>query len=92
MCIDKLYDIVNKCNNTYYSTIKTKPVDVKLSTYIDSNKKINDEDPKFKFGDIFRISKSKNILAKVYVPNWSGEIAVLKKLKIICRGHLLLVT
>ena len=55
--IDKLDDIVNKCSNTYHSTIKTKPVDIKLSTYINSNKKINDEDPKFKFGDIFRISK-----------------------------------
>ena len=79
--IDKLDDIVNKCNNTYHSTIKMKPVDVKLSTYIDSNKEVDDEDPKFKFGDIFRISKYKNILAKVYIPNWSGEIAVLKKVK-----------
>ena len=34
---DKLYGIVNKCNNKYYSTIKIKPVDVKGSIY---NKKI----------------------------------------------------
>ena len=27
--IDKLGDIVNKYNNTYHSTIKVKPVDVK---------------------------------------------------------------
>ena len=27
--IDKLDDVVNKCNNTYHSTIKMKPVDVK---------------------------------------------------------------
>ena len=27
--IDKLYDIVNKYNNTYHSTIKIKLVDVK---------------------------------------------------------------
>ena len=25
--IDKLHDIVNKCNNTYHSIIKTKPVE-----------------------------------------------------------------
>ena len=31
--IDKLDDIVNKYNNTYYSTIKLKPVDVKSNTY-----------------------------------------------------------
>ena len=39
--IDKLVDIVNKCNNTYHSTIKMKPVYVKSSTYIDFNKKNN---------------------------------------------------
>ena len=33
--IDKLYDIVNKYNNTYHSTIKNKPVDVKPGIYID---------------------------------------------------------
>ena len=27
--IDKLYDIVNKYDNTYHGTIKMKPVDVK---------------------------------------------------------------
>ena len=32
--IDKLDDIVNKYNNTYHSTIKMKPVDVKSNTYI----------------------------------------------------------
>ena len=45
--IDKLDDIVNKCNNTYHSTIKMKPVYVKSSTYINYSKEINDEDPKF---------------------------------------------
>ena len=38
--IDKLDDIVNKYNNTYHSTIKMKPVDVKSSTYVDSRKKL----------------------------------------------------
>ena len=72
--IDKLYDIVNKYNNAYHRTIKTKPVDVKPSTYIDSSKEINNEDPKFKLGGIVRISKYKNIFAKGYVPNWSEEV------------------
>ena len=39
--IDKLDDIVNKYNNTYHSIIKMKPIDVKSSTYIDSNKENN---------------------------------------------------
>ena len=55
VCIDKLDDIVNKYNNTYHSTIKMKPVDIKSSTYIDSSKKINHKNPKFKIGDIVRI-------------------------------------
>ena len=33
LCIDKLDDIVNKCNNTYHSAIKMKPVDVKSNTF-----------------------------------------------------------
>ena len=47
MYTDKLDNIVNKCNNRYYSTIKMKPVDVKLSTYIDFNKKNDEKSPKF---------------------------------------------
>ena len=31
--IVKLDDIVNKCNNAYYSLIKLKPVGIKLNTY-----------------------------------------------------------
>ena len=36
--IDKLDDIVDKYNNTYHSTIKMRPVDVKSNTYINSDK------------------------------------------------------
>ena len=68
--IDKLGDIVSKYNNTYHSTINGKPVDVKSNTYIDSSKEINDKDPKFKIGDIVRISKYKNFFPKDYIPNW----------------------
>ena len=49
--IDKLDDIVNKYNNTYHTTIKMKPVDVKSNTYTDSSKEIIDTDLKFKVGD-----------------------------------------
>ena len=62
--IDKLDDIVNEYNNTYRSTIKMKPVDVKNDTYIDSNEEVNDRDPKFKAGDHVRISKYKTFLLK----------------------------
>ena len=54
--VDELDDIVNKYN-TYYSTIKMEPVDVKPSTYVDSSKEISYQDPKFEIGDIVIISK-----------------------------------
>ena len=81
MYIDKLDDIVDKYNNTIYSTIKLKPADVKSNTYINSSKEINDENPKFIIGDIARISKYKNIFVKDYVPNWSEEVFVITKVK-----------
>ena len=81
MYIDKLDDIVNEYNNTYHTSIKMMPVDVKDNAYIDFKKEINDQDHKFKVGDRVRISKYKNIFAKRYMPNWSEEIFVIKKIK-----------
>ena len=57
--IDKLDDIVDKYNNTYHNTIKMKPIDVKDNTSINTNKEINNKDPKFKVGDHVTISKYK---------------------------------
>ena len=79
--IDKLDDTVDESNNTYHTTVKMKPADVKDNTYINADKEINNKDPKFKVGDHVRISKYKNIFAKGYMPNWSEEVFVIKKVK-----------
>ena len=79
--IDKSDDIVDEYNNTYHAIIKMKPIDVKDNTYINTSKEINNKDPKFKVGDYVRISKYKNIFAKGYMPNWSEEVFVIKKVK-----------
>ena len=79
--IDKLDDIVDEYNNTYHTTIKMKHIDVEDNTYINSDKEINDKDPKFNVDDRVRISKYKNIFAKGYTPNWSEEVFVIKKVK-----------
>ena len=79
--INKLDDIVNEYNNTYHTTIKMKPIDVKDNIYINTDKEINNKDPKFKVVDRVRISKYKNIFAKGYTPNWSEEVFVIKKVK-----------
>ena len=84
MYIDKLDDLVNKYNNRYHSTTKTtkmKYIDVKSSTYIDSNNEINDQDPKPDFGDVFRKSKHKTFLHKAIVPNLPQEAFVFTKVK-----------
>ena len=85
---DKSDDIVNKYNNTYHLNqnlkliceIKMKPVDETWNLYIDSSKKINGKDPKFKVGDIF----APQIGLKKFL--W------LKKLKLTRRGFILLET
>ena len=88
--INKLDDIVNKYNNTYQTTIKMKPVDVKDNRYMDFGKESNNKDPKFKVSDLVRISKYKNIFAKGYTPNWFEEVFVIKKVKKLCHGNMLL--
>ena len=80
--IDKLDDIVKEYKNTYHTSIKMKLADVKDNTYIDVKKEINNnKNRKFKVGDHVRISNYKNIFAKGYMPNWSEEIFIIKKIK-----------
>ena len=62
--IDRVDDIVNKSKNKYHSTIRMKPVDVKSYTYISSSKEINNKNPKFKIGDIVKVSKYENYFWK----------------------------
>ena len=79
--IDKLDDTVKEYNNTYHTSIKMKPVNVKYDTYINFQKEINHKDPKFKVGDHVRISKYQNIFAKGYMHNWSEELFIISKIK-----------
>ena len=81
--IDKLDYLIKKYNNTYHRTIKMRPANVKPNTNIDSSKENNDKDLKFKVGDIVRISKYKETFVNGYVPNWSEEVLVIKKVKTI---------
>ena len=64
--IDKLDDVVNKCNNKYHRTIKMKPINVTGHTNINTDKEGNNKDPKFQIADHIKISKYKNIFSKGY--------------------------
>ena len=82
MYIDKLGDMVKKYNNTYHRTIKMKPIDSKLKkTDINFIKENHDKEPRFEVDHHKRISKYKNIFAKVYPPNWSQEVFESKKVE-----------
>ena len=89
--IAKLDDIVNKYNNIYHSTIKMKPVDVKPSTYIESSKGVNYQDPEFKLVILLEYQNIKTFLQKAMFQIGLKKFLWLKKLKILFHGHLLLV-
>ena len=56
-----------------------KPVNVDSNIYIN---------PKFAVGAHVRISKYKNIFANDYIPNWSKEGFVIRKLKTLLRWYM----
>ena len=89
---DVLDDIINKYNNTVHRTIKMKPIDVTSDSYAEYNEDSNEKDPKFKVGDLVRISKYKNILLKDTLKIGQKKLLLLVKLKIQFRGLMLLVT
>ena len=80
--LEKLDVIANNDNNTYLSTIKTKPSNAKSTARIDFNKENNKENPNFKVGDHVRVSKNKNNFAEGYVPNCSNSKRPLKYLSL----------
>ena len=59
-----------------------------LSTYTDFNKENAEKDPKFKVGDV----DIKTFFIKVTLQIGLTKFLWLKKLKILCRGHTLLMT
>ena len=63
-----------------------KPADVKSKTYIDSSKEINGKNPNLKLVILLEYQNIKTILQRVIL-----QIGLKKKLKILCRGHMLLV-
>ena len=88
--VDKYNKTCRKYNNTYLNSVKPKSIDVKSNSYVEYNLDSSAKDAKFKIDDHVRISKYKNIFAKVYRPNWSEEVFLLVKLRILYHGHMLL--
>ena len=89
--VDKLSDIVNEYNNTYHSTIKMKPVDVKDNTYIDFGKKFMIKILNSKLVIIFEYQNRKAFLLKDILQIDLKKFLSIKMLKILSHGHMLLV-
>lgn len=85
--VDILPDLVSTYNNTVNSKIKMKPVDVNeknaelLRLHVYNNYDVSEPKAKFKPGDRVRISKSKTIFTKGYLPSWSTELFSIAKVK-----------
>ena len=76
-----LDDIVKKYNNTVHRTIKMKPIDVTSDSYAEYNEDFNETEPKFKVGDLVRISKYINDITKRYTQNWPEKAFFISKIK-----------
>lgn len=85
--IDLLDTVTETYNNTKHRTIRMKPKDINknneraLLDTVYSHLKVVDKQ-KFKVGDIVRISKSKHVFEKGYVPNWTAELFKVTKVNI----------
>ena len=77
--IDLLDDVVRDYNDSKHRTIGMKPIDVNKKTeglVLERLETIKQSifKPKFKVGDIVRISKNKKIFDKGYTGNWTEEV------------------
>lgn len=80
--INMLKSLIDNYNNTKHHTIKMKPNDVNLrnekkllnTVYKYKWNILSKNKPKFKVGDLVRMSKYKHIFKKGYTPNWTTEV------------------
>lgn len=86
--IDDLQSIVQAQNHSVHSTIKMAPTNVNLETAAIVRERLlrrkkrwdaKMRKPKYKCGDLVRISNAKGVFAKGYVGSWSKELFLITK-------------
>ena len=87
MYIDKLDDIIDKYNNTYYRTIKIKPTDIK-KTLLTLISKIIITILNLKLVIMWKYQNRKIIFVESYTPIGQKKFLWLNKLKILYHGHM----
>jgi len=83
--VEILPDVVASYNNSYHNSIKMRPSDVNKSNQEDiwhvlySQKKLC-KPPALKIGDSVRISQTRVVFKKGYLPKWTEEIFTISKI------------
>ena len=83
---ENIQDFVHSYNNTVHSAHGFRPSEVTpeiqekvwLKLY---NKPVSSKSPQFEIGDHVRVSKSRKTFDKGYLPRWSTELFIVKKVK-----------
>lgn len=79
--IDVLQKIIDSYNNTKHSAIKMTPASVNLQNAAIARKNLNQrygqcsrKPPRYKVGDIVRISRFRSVFSKAYEGGWTDEL------------------
>ena len=76
--------MVNKYSNTYHSTMKMKPVDVKSNTFFDSSKEVNTKILNLKLVILLQYQNMKMFLQMFTLQIGLKKFLWLKNLKMLC--------
>ena len=89
--IDVLQKIFDSYNNTFHSTIQTEPSNVNVSNQGDilqnlygkiwNHDRLLDPTPKFKIGDLVRLSLTRTAFTKGYKGFWTTEVFTIDEIK-----------
>jgi len=84
--IDMLDDLLNTYNDKYHSSIGTTPTEASaiknIAKVINNGRYISvKSNHKFRVGDSVRISRTKQVFEKGYLPNWSEEVFTVHEVK-----------
>ena len=86
--IDILPNLIKKCNNTYHRSITCTPTRAPSSyqhvygTLYNRREDNVEVKPKFKVGNPVRILKKKKTFGKVFTPNWTEDLFIVKAVRL----------
>ena len=84
--LELLPKLIDKYNNKVHRSIGMEPNRVNAKNSVEVHKrllksKIVEKRPRYKLGDIVRISKYQHVFGKGYTPNWTSELFTIAEVK-----------